>query len=391
MNRLALGRSTLWAIGADDRLLRIDPARAGGPTVVPGVVASAVAASGSGAWAITQRANSYVLVKLAADGRVTERVPVVTTELDGLAVGVGAVWTTSPQDGVLWRVTRDATRSIYVGGGARGVAVAGGSVWVANAARGTVTRVDPRSNEITGVIRIGNAPRALASDGEQLWASVAAGAGAPARDAARAASGAVTAPACSELVSGPGTPQRLIVSDLPLHTSGISNLPDAIGFVLRRHEFRAGRFRIGYQSCDDSTAEHGDFEPEKCRANAGLYAQTPHVVGIVGAYHSDCTAEQLAITNRAPGGPLATISPTNTGLDLTKPIPGGAAAGRLAELYPTGRRHYVRLLGSDDGQGAALARFAHDRGIRAWRSSATTRTTGGLTHITRAGKPSGSA
>ena len=57
------------------------------------------------------------------------------------------------------------------------------------------------------------------------------------------------------------------------------------------------------------------------------------------------------------------ISPTNTGLGLTKPVPG-APAGRLRQLYPTGRRHYVRLQGADDGQGAALARFAHDRGFR---------------------------
>ncbi len=81
-------------------------------------------------------------------------------------------------------------------------------------------------------------------------------------------------------------------------------VPDAIAFVLRQHAFRAGRFRVGYQSCDDSTAKQGDFEPEKCRANAALYARTPRVVGILGPYNSACTIEQLAITNRA--GPLAT-------------------------------------------------------------------------------------
>ena len=96
---------------------------------------------------------------------MTERVPLVATELDGLAAGAGAVWVTAPQDGLLWRITPDATRSIDVGAGARGVAVAGGSVWVANAARGTVTRIDPRSNRVDAVIRVGNAPRALASDG----------------------------------------------------------------------------------------------------------------------------------------------------------------------------------------------------------------------------------
>jgi DNA-binding SARP family transcriptional activator/ABC-type branched-subunit amino acid transport system substrate-binding protein len=363
LNRIALGRRALWALGAGDRLTRIDPSRASAPRQVPGLAASAVVASGDGAWALTRSTRSYELARISAEARVTARIPVVATELDGLAAGAGAVWVTSPQDGVLWRITSGVTHSIDVGAGARGVAVAGGSVWVANAARGTVTRIDPDTRDITAVIRIGNAPRALASDGKRLWVSVAAaGGGTPARDAARAATGAVTAPACNEVVSGAGTPDRLIVSDLPLHQPGISHLTDAIAFVLRRHDFRAGRFRIGYQSCDDSTAKQGGYDPEKCGANAALYAQAPRVVGIVGPYNSDCALEQLRISNRAPGGPLATISPTNTELHLTKPVPGGESS-LPARLYPTGRRHYVRLLGTDDGQGAALARFARERGI----------------------------
>jgi DNA-binding SARP family transcriptional activator/ABC-type branched-subunit amino acid transport system substrate-binding protein/DNA-binding beta-propeller fold protein YncE len=362
LNRLALGRDVVWAIGANNRLLAIDPRGAGAPTVVPGIEASGgVAADGDAAWVVTAGRRSSELVRVSADARVTARVPVVATELDGLAAGAGALWVTAPQDGLLWRVTPDATRSIDVGPGARGVAVAGGSVWVANAARGTVTRVDPRSNRVAGVIRVGNAPRALAADGERVWVTLAAGGGgAPARDAARAASGAVTAPACGGVVAGAGSPERLIVSDLPLHRPGIGLIPDAIAFVLRQHEFRAGRFRVGYQSCDDSTAKQGDFEPEKCRANAALYARTPRVVGILGAYNSDCTSEQLAITNRA--GPLATLSFSNTGAALTMPVPGDEP-GRLAQLYPTGVRHYARVVGADDGQGAALARFARDRGI----------------------------
>jgi branched-chain amino acid transport system substrate-binding protein len=304
-----------------------------------------------------------VIAQVTAAGRVTRRVPVVAIELDGLAVGAGAAWVTAPQDGLLWRVTPETTRSIDVGAGARGVAVAGGSVWVANAARGTVTRVDPRSGRVTATVRLGNAPRALATDGDRLWVTVAAGAGAPARDAERAASGAVTAPACSAVVAGAAAPDRLIVSDLPLQREGMSSVVDAIAFALRRRDFRAGRFDVGYQSCDDSTAKQQDFDPEKCRANAALYAQTPRVIGIVGPYTSDCALEQLAITNRAPGGPLATISPVNTLLELTKPLPG-ADPGPVAQLYPTGRRHYVRLLGANDGQGVALAHFARDQGVR---------------------------
>ena len=101
-------------------------------------------------------------------------------------------------------------------------------------------------------------------------------------------------------------------------------------------------------------------------ANAALYARTPRVIGIVGPYNSGCAFEQLPITNRAPGGPLAMISPTNTLLPLTKPLPGGDP-GLLGRLYPTGVRHFARLFGSDDAQAAALVRFAHARGLPAAR------------------------
>jgi hypothetical protein len=61
LNRLALGRSALWALGAGDVLMRIDPRGVERPARVAGVVASSVAASGDGAWALTQSPRSYVL------------------------------------------------------------------------------------------------------------------------------------------------------------------------------------------------------------------------------------------------------------------------------------------------------------------------------------------
>ena len=145
LNRLALGGTILWALGAGDRLTRIDTAGDGPAAQVPDVTASTVAASDDGAWALKQRPRGYLLIHVSHAGRVTARVPLLATDLDGIDAGAGAVWITAPQDGLLWRVTPDAARSIDVGPGARGVAVADGKVWVANAARGTVTRVDPRS------------------------------------------------------------------------------------------------------------------------------------------------------------------------------------------------------------------------------------------------------
>ena len=36
---------------------------------------------------------------------------------------------------------------------------------------------------------------------------------------------------------------------------------EAIRFVLERRDFRAGQYTVGYQSCDDSTAQAGDVRP----------------------------------------------------------------------------------------------------------------------------------
>ncbi len=69
---------------------------------------------------------------------------------------------------------------------------------------------------------------------------------------------------------------------------------------------------MGYQSCDDSTAQSGSTEERKCAANANAYASAERLVAVIGPYHSRCARVELPILNRAPGGPLALISPSNT-------------------------------------------------------------------------------
>ena len=57
---------------------------------------------------------------------------------------------------------------------------------------------------------------------------------------------------------GPGSPQFLIASDLPLQGAGRAQQIDqqkAIQYVLdKQYHFKVGKFRIGYQGRDDSTA-----------------------------------------------------------------------------------------------------------------------------------------
>jgi branched-chain amino acid transport system substrate-binding protein len=165
------------------------------------------------------------------------------------------------------------------------------------------------------------------------------------------------------MVAPKGGADVLVVSDLPLQ-GGVrvttAQMAQAVAFVLGRHGFRAGSFRVAYQSCDDSVARTGLYDEAKCAANARAYAANRDVVGVIGTFNSPCAVAGLPELNRAEGGPLAEISPSNSFVGLTRAGPGVDPA-LPAALYPTGRRNYLRVYPTDDLQVAALALFARDR------------------------------
>ena len=152
----------------------------------------------------------------------------------------------------------------------------------------------------------------------------------------------------------------LVVSDLPLHGASRDQslqMSQAIATELEGAGWRAGRYTLAYQSCDDSSASSGTWDAGTCSANASAYATDGGVVGVIGPSNSGCTQVELPVANRASNGPLAMISPANTAVGLTHAGPG-TAAGEPARYYPTAKRNYVRLLAADDLQGAAGALLA---------------------------------
>ena len=83
----------------------------------------------------------------------------------------------------------------------------------------------------------------------------------------------------------------LIASDLPLQGSGRSQtiqMTRAIKFIFAQHGWKAGKYTLAYQSCDDSTAQAGKWDSGKCSANANAYAQNASVVGVIGTFNSGC-------------------------------------------------------------------------------------------------------
>ena len=172
---------------------------------------------------------------------------------------------------------------------------------------------------------------------------------------------ALPASSCGPLYyQGSGKPDFIIPSDLPLQGSGRTQtiqMTDAIKYILKNASFKAGKYNVGYQSCDDSTAQAGKWVSGKCSANGNAYAQDKSVIGVIGTFNSGCAAIIIPILNRANGGPIAMVSPANTYTGLTAKGPG-TAAGEPQKYYPTGKRNYARVVAQDQYQGAADALLA---------------------------------
>ena len=134
----------------------------------------------------------------------------------------------------------------------------------------------------------------------------------------------------------------------------------AIAYVLDQQNWKAGKFNIGYQDCDDSTAQLGKWDPDKCSANAHAYATNSKLLGVVGTFNSGCAAIEIPVLNQAPGGGLLLLSPANTYGCLTEPCAGDEPE----KYYPSGKRNYARVAPSDPNQGAVDAAFMKSKGVK---------------------------
>ena len=364
--QLAATRDAVWAVTAGKSVVRIDPATAEITATASGLRAYAIAAGGAGVWALGFGGR---LIELdARTARVRRRVKLPARDAGALAVGDDAVWVVGNKEPKLWRIGRDpgdVIGEVDLAGGGSAVAVAGDRVWVANAIAGDVTEVDAAAMRETRTIRLGGSPRWLTVDGDTVWVAVTG------TDAAatRSVAGVEPLPAsiCEPPIAGAGgKADALIVSDLPLQGDSrlkATQMAQAITFALRERGFRAGRLRLAYQSCDDALAGTGLYDDAKCAANGRAYAANRDVIGVVGSFNSGCAVWLLPELNRAPDGPLGMSSPVNSYVGLTRPREGPDEP-TLSDLYPTGRRSFVRVYPADDLQGAALAQLARDRGRR---------------------------
>jgi branched-chain amino acid transport system substrate-binding protein len=174
-------------------------------------------------------------------------------------------------------------------------------------------------------------------------------------------------PACGDDDDGGGPSAEgdtlNVYSSLPLQGAQRPNTTDLVRgaqLALQQHGGKAGGFTIDYTSLDDSTAQAGTWTPEQTSANARKVAQDDAAVAYIGEFNSGASAISIPILNEVP---IAQLSPANTAVGLTSDEPG-ADEGEPEKYYPSGQRHYLRIVPKDTIQGAALATVMKNDGCQ---------------------------
>jgi branched-chain amino acid transport system substrate-binding protein len=190
-------------------------------------------------------------------------------------------------------------------------------------------------------------------------AAVAAGSSGSARSATSVSP--LPSSSCGPVVyKGSGSPDYIVPSDLPLQGAirhQTVQISRAMIWALAQQGWKAGPYKIGYQSCDDSTAQTGGWDTAKCATNARLYASNKAVIGVIGTFNSGCAKIIVPILNRVH---LGMVSPANTNPGLTKKWD----PGEPNKYYPTGTRNYARVVATDDIQGPADALWSKSMGVK---------------------------
>jgi branched-chain amino acid transport system substrate-binding protein len=121
---------------------------------------------------------------------------------------------------------------------------------------------------------------------------------------------------------------------------------------------RAGRFRVGFDSLDDSNPTTGRWSPGETASDAKTAADDTSTIAYLGDYESAATAISLPLMNSAG---IAQVSPASPYIGLTSSLDAGQ--DEPERFYLTGRRNFLRLAPSDQVQAQAEVAVLRALGI----------------------------
>jgi len=164
--------------------------------------------------------------------------------------------------------------------------------------------------------------------------------------------------------SGGGGGKTLnVYSSLPLQGASRPQSEDVIKgekLALKQRGNKAGDFKINYISLDDATAAAGQWDPGATTSNARKVAQDKNAIALIGEFNSGASVLSIPIMNEAG---ILQVSPSNTRYGLTK-SGTGAEKGEPDKYYPSGKRNFGRVVPIDTIQGAAVAQWMKDEGVK---------------------------
>ena len=178
---LALGDEFLWVIDTQsDSVTQIDAgnlAQVNDPVSV-GAEPVAVAAGNGVVWVANRLDQSLSRLTVGLGSADAPIALGFTPGAMAIDVEANALWIVNRAGDQVVRYglsTRRETARVSLTAGSRpaAIAVGGGAVWVANSGDGTVSRINPETNEEEETITIGGTPVGIAFAGETVWVAVA--------------------------------------------------------------------------------------------------------------------------------------------------------------------------------------------------------------------------
>jgi branched-chain amino acid transport system substrate-binding protein len=166
-------------------------------------------------------------------------------------------------------------------------------------------------------------------------------------------------------IGGGGGGSKLIIGvDLPMQGPSKDNSEstvNAMQLYLEQVGHKAGSYDVELKVYDNSTAAKGAWDDATCAKNAQDHVANPDEVAVMGTFNSGCAKIELPVLNSDPSGPMLMVSHAATNPGLTK----AWDPGEPEKYFPTGVRNFARVIGTDDYQGVAAARFAaQDLGVK---------------------------
>jgi YVTN family beta-propeller protein len=171
----------LWVIDTQaDGLAQIDSGSLAleNETVSMGAEPVAVAAGGGAVWVANSLDQSLSRLTVGLGSADAPTALGFTPGAMAIDIEANALWIVNRAGDEVVRYglsTRRETARVPMAAGSRpaAIAVGGGAVWVANSGDGTVSRIDPETNEVVVSITIGGTPVGIAFSDETVWVAVA--------------------------------------------------------------------------------------------------------------------------------------------------------------------------------------------------------------------------